>query len=67
MQVLEELWVDYMMNGKVNPTSGIFIGSNHFGYRDVRDVNITPNAPAPLGPEPDPEEIAERWQALPSE
>ena len=41
--VLEELWEDYMMNGKINPVSGIFIGKNHFGYRDQQDLVVTPN------------------------
>jgi len=42
---LEELWVDYMQNGKVNPGAGIFLGKNLFGYKDVADVVITPNNP----------------------
>jgi hypothetical protein len=42
---LEEMWVDYMQNGKLNPASGIFIGKNFFGYRDVQDVVVTPNNP----------------------
>lgn len=39
---LEELWEDYMMNGKVSPPNGIFIGKNHFSYRDVVDVAVAP-------------------------
>ena len=39
---LEELWEDFMMNGKVSPPNGIFIGKNHFSYRDVVDVAVTP-------------------------
>lgn len=45
--MLEELWTDYMLNGKVNPASGIFLGKNLFGYRDQQDVIITP--PNPIG------------------
>jgi hypothetical protein len=45
VDILEELWVDYMMNGKVNPGSGIFIGKNLFQYKDVQDVVVTPNNP----------------------
>lgn len=41
-RLLEELWEDYMMNGKIHPTSGIFLGINQFGYRDVRNVEVTP-------------------------
>lgn len=40
--VLEQLWTDYMLNGKVNPASGIFLGKNLFGYKDVQDVVIQP-------------------------
>ena len=43
--LLEELWVDYMQNGKINPASGIFLGKNLYGYRDVQDVVVTPNNP----------------------
>ena len=43
--LLEEMWVDYMQNGKVNPASGIFLGKNFFNYRDQTDVVVTPNNP----------------------
>lgn len=45
VSVLEEMWADYMLNGKVNPASGIFISKNWFGYKDVQDVVLTPNNP----------------------
>ena len=45
IDILEEMWVDFMMNGKVNPGSGIFLGKNLFGYKDVADVVVTPNNP----------------------
>ena len=41
--VLEALWEDYMMNGKINPVSGIFLGKNNFGYRDTQEYVLTPN------------------------
>ena len=41
--LLEELWEDYMLNGKINPVSGIFLGRNNWGYQDKVDVVITPN------------------------
>ena len=40
--VLEALWEDYMMNGKINPMSGVFLGVNNYGYKDVKQVNLTP-------------------------
>ena len=46
-QLLDVLWEDYMLNGKINPVSGIFLGKNHFGYRDVQDVVLTPGLAAP--------------------
>ena len=42
VQILEDLWVDYMQNGKVNPASGIFLGKNMFQYKDTQDVVFTP-------------------------
>lgn len=64
--LLEELWEDYMLNGKINPVSGIFLGRNHWGYQDKIDLVITPNNP--LGDTPDPKALAERIQgSLPGE
>ena len=45
VDILEELWLDYMLNGKVNPGSGIFIGKNLFSYKDVQDITVTPQMP----------------------
>lgn len=45
VSALEEMWADYMMNGKVNPASGIFVSKNWFGYKDIQDVVVTPNNP----------------------
>lgn len=42
--MLEELYEDYMMNGKVNPVSGIFMGKNHFGYEDKKEVVVQPKS-----------------------
>ena len=65
VDILEELWVDYMMNGKVNPGSGIFIGKNLFQYKDVQDVVVTPNNPLDSA---DPETTRRKYiQALPEE
>lgn len=64
IDLLEELWVDYMMNGKVNPASGIFLGKNMFGYKDEQTYNITPLSP--LGSDSDPTTINKKYQhALP--
>jgi hypothetical protein len=43
-RVLEELWEDYMLNGKINPVSGIFLSKNLFyGYADKQEFVLTPN------------------------
>lgn len=43
-RIMEELWENYMLNGKVNPVSGIFLGKNQFdGYTDKQEVVVTPN------------------------
>ena len=41
--ILEQLWSDYMQNGKINPVSGIFMGKVFFGYKDVSEYVLTPN------------------------
>ena len=46
-RVLEELWEDYMLNGKVNPVAGIFLGKNLFSYRDQQEYVVTPNTTMP--------------------
>lgn len=58
IDLLEELWIDYMQNGKVNPASGIFLGKNMFGYKDTQDVVVTPNRP--MGEDPDEATLAKR-------
>lgn len=41
--LLENLWEAYMLNGKINPVSGIFLGRNNWGYQDKIDLVVTPN------------------------
>lgn len=43
--LLEEIWIDYMQNGKINPATGIFLAKNFWNYKDVADVVVTPNQP----------------------
>lgn len=58
IMILEEMWVDYMQNGKINPASGIFLAKNMFGYRDV--IDIAPTTAPPLGDTPDQKQLEER-------
>ena len=49
-----------MMNGKINPVSGIFIGKNHFGYTNKQEIVLVPKNP--LGDiEETPEDIQQRY------
>lgn len=38
--VLNALMEDYMLNGKVNPVSAIFIMKNNFGYKDAQEFVV---------------------------
>ena len=40
--LLENLWENYMQNGKVNPVAGIFLGKNNYGYRDQTEYLVQP-------------------------
>ena len=42
---LEEMWENYMVNGKINPVSGIFLGKVMFGYQDKQEIVVTPKNP----------------------
>lgn len=65
-RLLEELWEDYMLNGKINPVSGIFLSKNLFyGYSDKQEVVLTPNNP--LGEAKDPKEIEAKYAELPED
>lgn len=39
--LLNQYWEEYMQTGKINPVSGIFLGKNHFGYKDQSDFVVT--------------------------
>lgn len=41
-KLMENLWENYMQNGKINPVTGIFFGKNYFGYQDKAEYVITP-------------------------
>lgn len=61
--LMEQLMEMYMMNGQINPASGIFLLKNHFGYKDVQDIVVQPKQP--LGEDPSPEIIEEKYRELP--
>lgn len=41
---MEQLWEYYMLNGKINPVSGIFLGKNLWGYVDKTEHVVEPRA-----------------------
>lgn len=60
--ILEDMMEQYMMNGKVNPVSGIFLMKNNFeGYYDRQDVVLTPGNP--LEPQKSESELKELYAA----
>lgn len=42
--LLENLYENYMQNGKINPVAGIFLGKNNYGYMDKTEYVLTPNS-----------------------
>ena len=58
-KTMEFLWESYMQNGAVNPVSGIFLGKNHYGYKDQQEtVVVTPNL---LGDGADQKQLEQRY------
>lgn len=55
----ENIMVQMMQNGKLNPVTAIFLLKNNHGYKDQQDVVITPNTPAEGR---DPEEIRRQYR-----
>lgn len=55
---LNAMMSDYMMQGKINPVSGIFLMKNNMNYSDQTEIIVTPNNP--LGAEVSAEEVQKR-------
>ena len=43
--ILEETWADLMLQNKVNPAAGCFMGKNWYQYADTQQIIVTPNDP----------------------
>lgn len=56
---LEEMMESYMVNGKVNPVTGIFLLKNNFGYRDQQEVVLKPTME--LGEQTSPEDLQQKY------
>lgn len=39
--LLDELWEHYMMNGKINPVTGIYMGKVMFGHNEEQLIKVT--------------------------
>lgn len=61
-QLLEALVEQWMMCGKVNPVSGIFVMKAQFGFKDT--LTIEPARPDPLQPTMTPDQIDEYLREL---
>ena len=59
-QVMESIMEQYMLSGKINPVTGIFLLKNNFGYADKSEVVLTPNA-SPLGDRTDTEALKQKY------
>ena len=58
-RTMEYLWESYMQGGALNPVSGIFLGKNHYGYKDQQEtVVVTPNL---LGDGADQKQLEQRY------
>lgn len=57
--LLQKQMVDYMVNGKINPVSGIFLLKNNFGYRDQQDIVVEHTDP--LGAQKDKSELERKY------
>lgn len=48
--IMNAMMSDYMMNGKINPVSGIFLMKNNYDYADQSQLVV--QTPTPLGTDP---------------
>lgn len=55
---LEAIWADQMLDGDLPPAAGIFIGINHFGYK--QQVETVVKTESPLGDMEDRKQLAAR-------
>ena len=56
---MENLWENYMQNGKINPVAGIFLMKNNMDYEDKKEITLAPASP--LGEETPPEELQQKY------
>lgn len=64
-EMMDEMWEHYMMNGKINPVTGIYLGKVLYGHIEEQHVVITPNNP--LGDYQDQATIEAKYKQLPDD
>ena len=42
--IIQTLWDDWMLNGKINPVAGIFISKVYFGYKESHEIIMIPQS-----------------------
>ena len=63
--MMELMWEEYMVHGKINPVTGIFLAKNNFGYQDKQEMVLTPNTENAAQ---SPQELERRYlEAVPDE
>ena len=60
---LENLWENYMLNGKINPVTGIFLAKNQYGYKDRSESVVSLENSV----EHTPEQLTEQATILPDD
>lgn len=62
---LDEMWEYYMLHGKLNPVTGIYLGKTMFGHIEEQHITITPNNP--MSDYQDASTIEAKYKQLPSD
>ena len=63
--MMELMWEEYMVHGKINPVTGIFLAKNNFGYQDKQEMVLTPNTNEAMQ---SPQELERKYlEAVPDE
>lgn len=45
INIIEEMWGDFLLSGKINPVAAIFLMKNFLQYSDTQQIVVTPNNP----------------------
>lgn len=59
---LENLWENYMNNGKINPMAGVFLGINNYKYKDTKQVEVVPQVDTQSATDYSAADIAKRYK-----